>query len=256
MNDKELKENIDKITEILYSSKYEAGFELLITKNDPELNEAMVDIITEVVTATYFYKISDQKLIDNGLEIMCVLFPLLSSLDLSNSFMKNLDISKFTNLKVLNLEGCDCLENIDGIYTLNNLTNLNLKYTSSLKSLNISKLNHIDEIVGLRDLQGMVILENDLHSWFSYLDDYLYEFEENLEEYLGGSIDLVIDESDFYNGEFSSVRSIRYTLDRYLSKEQIDNLPTTDDDEVAVFLFHNGWDFIASFHKHKDDFPE
>ena len=102
----------------------------------------------------------------------------------------------------------------------------------------------------------MVILENDLHSWFSYLDDYLYEFEENLEEYLGGSIDLVIDESDFYNGEFSSVRSIRYTLDRYLSKEQIDNLPTTDDDEVAVFLFHNGWDFIASFHKHKDDFPE
>ena len=43
MNEAELKQNITKIEQILNSDKPEAGFELLRTINEPELNEVLAD---------------------------------------------------------------------------------------------------------------------------------------------------------------------------------------------------------------------
>ena len=62
--------DISKIEQILQSENCEAGFELLITKNDPALNEALSDLIQSTVRSKYFEEVSDQKEVDNGLEIL------------------------------------------------------------------------------------------------------------------------------------------------------------------------------------------
>ena len=54
MTKTELKQNITKITQILQSENYEAGFELLKTINEPELNEALANDIQKTVKEVYF----------------------------------------------------------------------------------------------------------------------------------------------------------------------------------------------------------
>jgi len=49
MTNTELKENVSKIEQLLKSDKPEAGFELLKTINEPELNEAVADLIQSTV---------------------------------------------------------------------------------------------------------------------------------------------------------------------------------------------------------------
>ena len=49
MTKTELKQNITKITQILQSENYEAGFELLKTLDDPALNEALADLIQNLL---------------------------------------------------------------------------------------------------------------------------------------------------------------------------------------------------------------
>ena len=263
MNEKELQENITKLEQVLKSDKPEAGFELLKTINKPELNEAVSDLIQSTVRSKYIEEVSDQKEVDKGLEIFEVLLPNLTSLDLSCCYMEKVDISKFTNLTSLDLSYCDCLENVDGIDKLKKLVDLDLSYTSSLKYLDIDELKNLENVIGLRNIYGMVVdgkLEAD---YWEYLDEYLdNEFQqilenndENVEDYLGSNINILIEESDFYDGSFQSNRYFFKPLENYLSKKQMKCLPNVGADEVAVFLFHDGWDFITSFHRHKDDFP-
>ena len=78
MTKTELKENITKITQILQSENCEAGFELLRTKNDPALNEALSDLIQSRVRSKYFEEVSDQKEVDKGVEILTDLIPNLT----------------------------------------------------------------------------------------------------------------------------------------------------------------------------------
>ena len=82
MTKTELKENITKIEQILQSENYEAGFELLKTLDEPELNESLADLIQNTVFERYFQVSSVQKEIDKGLEILEVLLPNLTRLDL------------------------------------------------------------------------------------------------------------------------------------------------------------------------------
>ena len=89
MTKAELKENITKIEQIINSDKLEAGIELLKTLNDPELTEALADLIQSVVRSKYFGDGRDQKEVDKGLEILTDLLPNLTSLDLSYCSMKN-----------------------------------------------------------------------------------------------------------------------------------------------------------------------
>ena len=49
MTKTELKENITKIEQLLQSENFEAGFEHLKTLNDPELNEALANLIRNTV---------------------------------------------------------------------------------------------------------------------------------------------------------------------------------------------------------------
>ena len=57
MTKTELKQNITKIEQLLQSDKPEAGFELLKTINEPELNEALADV--EDGSDEYFSIVSD-----------------------------------------------------------------------------------------------------------------------------------------------------------------------------------------------------
>ena len=126
MTKSELKQNITKIEQLLQSENYEAGFELLKTINELELNETLADLIQNKVEERYFQENSVQKEIDKGLEILEVLLPNLTSLDLKNSYLEKLDISKFTNLSSLDLEDCYSIETLDGLDKLKHLTDLNL----------------------------------------------------------------------------------------------------------------------------------
>jgi hypothetical protein len=104
MTKTELKENIAKITQILQSENFEAGFELLRTKNDPALNEALSDLIQSTVKEKYFepsYS-SDPPDVDEGLDLLRILSPNITSLDLSGSYVEELDLSKFISLQELN----------------------------------------------------------------------------------------------------------------------------------------------------------
>ena len=94
MTKTELKENIAKITQILQSENFEAGFELLRTKNDPALNEALSDLIQSTVKEKYFepsYS-SDPPDVDEGLDLLRILSPNITSLDLSGSYVEELDL--------------------------------------------------------------------------------------------------------------------------------------------------------------------
>ena len=261
--------DISKIEQILQSENCEAGFELLRTKNDPALNEALSDLIQSTVRSKYFEEVSDQKEVDKGLEILNDLLPNLTSLDMSCCYMEKLDISTFTNLTSLDLSYCDCLENVDGMDNLENLTDLNLRNTSSLKNLDVDLLSSLDNVTGLRDLFGMVVDEYDLEFWWESLDEYLVNLHEGsfgpISDQLGQIIVLTISEEEFYDQNFSNCRPlINITpdslnkLQSWLSKEQINNLDTSmfpSANQISVFLFSiNGYDLIASFIKNKDDF--
>ncbi len=89
MTKSELKQNITKIEQLLQSENYEAGFELLKTINELELNETLADLIQNKVEERYFQENSVQKEIDKGLEILEVLLPNLTSLDLKNSYLES-----------------------------------------------------------------------------------------------------------------------------------------------------------------------
>ncbi len=262
MNEKELKENISKIEKLFESGTPEAAFELLKTINNPELNEALADSIQRIVNEKYFEGKSEQGIVNEGLAIINQLLPKISTLSMVGCYMESLDISNFSELESLDLSYCDSLKEIKGLNNLKNLKYLDLSFTCSLKNLDKSELKDINKIIGLRDIYGMVIDEKVEQVYWEYLDEYLdNEFQqilennnENVEDYLGSNINVVIEESDFYDGSFNTNRYFFKPLENYLSNKQMKVLPVLAEDEVAVFLFHDGWDFITSFHRHKDDF--
>ena len=49
-----MKNNIEKVKQLLQSESYEAGFELLKTINEPDVTEALTDLIQSTVKEKYF----------------------------------------------------------------------------------------------------------------------------------------------------------------------------------------------------------
>jgi len=211
MTKSELKQNITKIEQLLQSENYEAGFELLKTINEPELNETLADLIQNKVEERYFQENSVQKEIDKGLEILEVLLPNLTSLDLKNSYLEKLDISKFTNLSSLDLEDCYSIETLDGLDKLKHLTDLNLINTPRLIDLDVKKLKYLPNVVGLRDELGLITENISLDYWFDTLDEFLkkdFDFHKGWYEggYFGKFILLLINERDFYDNKYDNLQ--------------------------------------------------
>ena len=267
--------DISKIEQILQSENCEAGFELLRTKNDPALNEELSDLIQSRVRSKYFEEVSDQKEVDNGLEILAVLLPNLTSLDMSFCYMEKVDISKFTNLTSLDLSYCDCLKNVDGLDNLKQLTDLNLINTPSLINLDVEKLKDLLNVVGLRDEIGL-ITETNLDNWYDTLDEFLdndFDFQKGMLEdgYFGKFIILFIDESDFNDNQYNNIKGpvtaswragrgtpkeFKEALTGKISKEAIEyelkNPPAND--EVVVLLYTDYCQAITSYIKKSDQF--
>jgi hypothetical protein len=211
MTKSELKQNITKIEQLLQSENYEAGFELLKTINELELNETLADLIQNKVEERYFQENSVQKEIDKGLEILEVLLPNLTSLDLKNSYLEKLDISKFTNLSSLDLEDCYSIETLDGLDKLKHLTDLNLINTPRLIDLDVKKLKYLPNVVGLRDELGLITENISLDYWFDTLDEFLkkdFDFHKGWYEggYFGKFILLLINERDFYDNKYDNLQ--------------------------------------------------
>ena len=84
-------------------------------------------------------------------------------------------------------------------------------------------------------------------------------YESGLNDYLGSSIIIIIDESEFYDESFDTSREYFEPLESAVSKEQMEYLPKIgkdyQEDEIAVFLFTGNWNFITSFYRPKDDLP-
>ena len=273
MAEKELKENINKIKDLLQSNNYESGFELLKTLNEPKLNEALADSIKSFIYKNYFEGKSSQNLVDEGLTILHRLLPKITTFSMIDCYMESLDISNFSELESLDLSGCDGLKEIIGIEKLEKLVDLNLSYTTSLKYLDVNELKKLKKVKGLRNKYGMV--SNDFKNEYfydqlwRYIEDEIQnivddsydkeEYESGLNDYLGSSIIIIIDESDFYDESFETRREYFEPLESVLSKEQMEYLPKLgkdyQKDEVAIFLFTTNWDFITSFYRHKDDLP-
>ena len=123
-------------------------------------------------------------------------------------------------------------------------------------------------------IRSTVLMDNDKNEYFydqlwRYIEDEIQnivddsydkeEYESGLNDYLGSSINIIIDESDFYDESFETSREYFEPLESVLSKEQMEYLPKLgkdyQEDEVAIFLFTTNWDFITSFYRHKDDLP-
>lgn len=272
INEKVLNENISKFEQLLKSDTPEAGFELLKSLNEPELNQAVSELIKNAVNNKYFEGKSEQKIVNEGLAILNQLLPKITTLSMIGCFMESLDISYFSELESLDLSGCDCLKEIKGLNGLSKLNNLDLSYTSSLE-LDTNDYSHIIDIKGLRNKYGMVSNEYKKEYFWGHLwrviEDKIQElvddcsdeeeYEDGLNEYLGSSIIITIDESDFYDESFDSRREYFEPLESVLSKEQMDYLPKIgkdyQEDEIAVFLFTGNWNFITSFYRLKDDLP-
>ena len=62
------------------------------------------------------------------------------------------------------------------------------------------------------------------------------EYENGLTEYLGSSIIITIDESDFYDESFDSSREYFEPLESVLSKEQMEYLPKIGKDYQTQIL--------------------
>ena len=104
MTKTEMKQNITKITQILQSESYEAGFELLKTLDDPELTAGLSDVIDTTLREKYF----KENALDEGLEIAGILQ--LTELDLSSLGLTTLrfkskpnPLNNLIHLKKLNL---------------------------------------------------------------------------------------------------------------------------------------------------------
>ena len=123
MTKTELKENTAKITQILQSESYEAGFELLKTLDDPELTAGLSDVIDTTLREKYF----KENALEEGLEIAGILQ--LTELDLSScESLLNLDgLANLTKLTSLNLSYCDKVQNVDVLANLPNLRSLDLR---------------------------------------------------------------------------------------------------------------------------------
>jgi len=278
--------DISKIKDILQSENCEAGFELLRTKNDPALNEALSDLIQSTVRSKYFEEVSDQKEVDKGLEILNDLLPNLASLDMSCCYMKKVDISKFTNLTSLDLSYCDFLENVDGIDELKNLTSLDLKNSPLLTNLDVEKIKNLPnldfdmDVVGLRDEIGLILPKVEtgyFDEWYDTLDEFLdndFDFQKGISEdgYFGKFILLLIDESDFYdqNYNFQGPVTARWRAGRGTPDEfkdalggwltpkgmdyEIENAPTKDEVVILLYTLGEPMSAITSYSKQTDQF--
>jgi len=281
-----VRSDISKIEQILQSENCEAGFELLRTKNDSALNEALSDLIQSTVISKYFEEVSDQKEVNKGLKILTDLLPNLTSLDLSCCYMEKIDISKFTNLTSLDLSYCDFLENVDGIDELKNLTSLDLKNSPLLTNLDVEKIKSLPnldfdtDVVGLRDEIGLILPKVEtgyFDEWYDTMDEFLdndFDFQKGMsgDGYFGKFILLLIDESDFYdqNYNFQGPVTARWRAGRGTPDEfkdalggwltpkgmdyEIENAPT--EDEVVILLYTLGMPMsaITSYSKKSDQF--
>jgi len=95
------------------------------------------------------------------------------------------------------------------------------------------------------------------------------EFQTELENYLGVITVVLIDKSDLNNKSFDSNREYTESLKDVLSKEKIDrilkiintprefsSLEDVPEDEIAVLLFTDDWNFITYYGLHKEDTPD
>ena len=134
-----MKNNIEKVKQLLQSESYEAGFELLKTINEPEVTEAITDLIQSTVKEKYFvhetyehYSSDFEKTLssnfDKGLDILSTLIPNLTTLDLSDIFPPscNDEIGKHNTH--------NCIKLLNKLKNFNNLTELFLYKCSLLQA--------------------------------------------------------------------------------------------------------------------------
>tara|TARA_B100001971_G_C17690695_1_gene286873 strand:- start:32 stop:472 length:441 start_codon:yes stop_codon:yes gene_type:complete len=95
------------------------------------------------------------------------------------------------------------------------------------------------------------------------------EFQTELDHYLGVITVILIDKVDLNNISFDSNRGYFKPLEDILNDEKISrilkvvntpkeysSLNDVPEDEIAVFLFSDDWDFITYYGLHKEDTPD
>ena len=95
------------------------------------------------------------------------------------------------------------------------------------------------------------------------------EFQTELDHYLGVITVILIDKVDLNNISFDSNRGYFKPLEDILNHEKISrilkvvntpkeysSLNDVPEDEIAVFLFSDDWDFITYYGLHKEDTPD
>ena len=269
-----MSDNRTKVEQLLKSDTPEDGIELLKSLNEPELNQAVSDLIKNAVNNKYFEGKSEQEIVNQGLAILNQLLPKVRSLSIVGCYTESLDFSNFLELESLDLSGCDCLKEIKGLSLLSKLNKLDLSYTSTL-NLDANDYSHIKDVIGLRNKYGMFISSELEQYYWDCLSEYIDELVQDLvddnygdfdryttelDNCLGTPFIILIEESDLYEKSFQSNREYFKPLKDVLNDEQIEHLPKLgkdyQKDDIAVFLFTNGWDFVTSFYKNKDETPD
>ena len=214
MTKTELKENITKIKQILQSESYEAGFELLRTKNDPALNEELSDLIQSTVKERYF----EQDNVDEGLDLLRILCPTLTNLDLSGTDVEELDLTKFISLQKLNLSYCNELQTVKGLERLDKLTSLNCAFSSSLIDLDVYELELLPDVIGLRTKSGMHYggnIQASEETWLEYLDEFFSDVEIGMKEQL----EIIYKDNPFYAFPREFLYQRQSEIDYFLNRD-------------------------------------
>lgn len=245
----------EKIINLLNSSDYKNGFELLHSINDKKLNDELSDIISSTIKIHYLDDDGENK-IEEGLKILAELTPDIKSLDLNGdgSFksVKKIDVSYFKELTHLNLNCQYFLEGINGIEKLKNLIHLDLRCTNRLINLDIEKLKNIKEIFGLRDKYG--IWNSDNTDWDYWNDNIIRIIEDNLytkdnKEAFGHIALFNMSEYDYWNSEFNQYLDVAYlNINQWIDFLKKRNLPESllkdaslhknfpNEDEILVLI--------------------
>ena len=94
-----MSDNRTKVEQLLKSDTPEDGIELLKSLNEPELNQAVSDLIKNAVNNKYFEGKSKQEIVNQGLAILNQLLPKVRSLSIVGCYTESLDFSNFLSKK-------------------------------------------------------------------------------------------------------------------------------------------------------------
>ncbi len=261
-SEEELKDNIEKIKQLLESSNSPSGIELLKTIKNQKLIESLSEKIIPAIFDNFFNQDCKPNDINNGnklLEEFNLIESVKSITIRNNPHIESLDLEKFINIESIYINDCEKLTVIKGLDSLQNLFELDLS-NNSLLVVDKNEIENIESVYGATIHDGkwtkLFVKQNDLY-WIwdeiSEWDDFFaFDCLEDLENSLG-DISLVtipeVSKYGLYNRQYQAMWSYD---SKGVYKKYFEGFGPPNKDEVIVVLYTENWNLVTDFTHSKD----